>query len=154
MNNLLKGTIILISMVVILGVGIGYLIMIDPTKEQRAIFSLVFDEFKQVAGDLEKAFKKDEALPLSRKSVTGHYRDNNGKKVALQLNVVVEADKMVVDFVNKSGEKVSVEFEPIVKVHKQSKKTSIKWICSGGTMLLRYRSEPCRTLKGIDLKRL
>ena len=154
MNNILKGILIIISMVVILGVGIGYLIMTDPTTEQRAIFSLVFDEFKQVAGDLEKAFKKDEALPPSRKSVTVNYRDNSGKKVALQLNVVVEADIMVVDFVNKSGEKVSVEFEPIVKVHKKSKKTSIKWICSGGTMLLRYRSEPCRTLKGIDLKRL
>ena len=138
----------------ILGAGIGFLIMTDSSKVQRAIFSLVFDEFKQVAVDLEKAFKKDESLPPSQKSVTRYYHDNTGKKIALQLNIVIETNKMIVDFDNESGEKVSVEFEPIVKVHKKSKKTSIKWICSGGTMLLRYRSEPCRTLKGIDLKTL
>lgn len=154
MNNLLKGILIILGMVVILGSGIGYLIMTDATRGQRAIFSLIFDEFKQVAGELEKAFNKDETLPQSQKTVTRYYIDKDGKKIALQLNVNVRADKMVVDFINKSDEKVTVEFEPIIKVHKQTKKASIKWICSGGTMLLRYRSEPCRTLKGIDLKSL
>ena len=154
MNNLLKGILIIIGMIAILASGIGYLIMTDATSGQRAVFSLIFDEFKQVAGDLEKAFNKDETLPRSQKTVTRHYIDKDGKQIPLQLNVNIKADKMVVDFVNKSDEKVTVEFEPIIKVHKKTKDASIKWICSGGTMLLRYRSEPCRTLKGIDLKRL
>jgi len=154
MKNTIKGTLILIGMVTILGLGMDYLIINDPTNEQRAVFTLVFKEFKQMAGELQKAFYKDEALPPSQKSVTKYYQNKTGEKVAITLNIVVERDKMTIDFVDALGDQASVEFEPIVKVHKKSQSISVKWICSGGTMLLKFRSKPCRTLQGLSFESL
>ena len=150
MNSVAKGILILAGMLLVLGLGIGYLIINDPANTQRDIFSLAYEEFEPMAGELQKVFHKNEALPTSQKTVTKQYRDNTGKKIDIVLNIKVLPDKVTIEFPDTSGKKTSVEFEPIIKVHKKTRSTSVKWVCSGGTMLLKYRSEPCRTLKGLS----
>ena len=150
----MKGIFIVIGMIIILSLGIGYLIITDPDNEQRAVFALVLEEFKQRKDALQEAFRKNETLPPSQESVSKHYLDKTGNKVAIPLYIIIQTDKMTVDFVDASGDESSVEFEPIVKIHKKTKKKSYKWICSGGTMLLRFRSKPCRTLNGFSFQSL
>lgn len=150
MNSVIKGILIVTTMILLLGLGIGYLIINDPANEQRAIFSLIYDEFEPIAPELQKAFHENEALPPSQKSVTRQYQDKTGKMIDLPLKIKVQPDKVLIEFPDAMGIKTSVEFEPIIKVHKKTQKTSVKWLCSGGTMLLKFRSEPCRTLTGLN----
>jgi hypothetical protein len=150
MNNIFKGILIISVMALILIGVFAFLIHTDPEKQERAMFTMVFNEFKPMAKELHKAFYNDEILPTSQRSVVRKLRDKSGEATSVKLNIVVLADKISIEWMDKANTATSVEFEPIIKINKKTNEKTVKWLCSGGSMLLRYRSKPCRTLAGLS----
>lgn len=155
-----KNIILLLTLIAIVGGGIGYAFYSDPDQASIQLFDQTMIEFAKNAQNLESQYEKNGFLIESEKILHPDFTGLQESNDRLMVNMIVA--KQQVSLVFSDGEwplaNQSIILEPFLPENISQEDSAptvssgnkqVRWKCLSGSVLVRFRSKNCRLGYGV-----